>query len=58
MRQKFGTTFSEIRDAIEEMSVNLRKLKTFLRDCYPDLSPQLARTHLMTYWKLLKRNVH
>ena len=42
MRLEFGTTFSKIRDAIKEASVTLENLKTFLRDCYPDLSPQLA----------------
>ena len=54
MRLKFGTTFSEIRDAIEETSVNLGKLKTFLRDCYPDLSPQLARTSSNTLDDILE----
>ena len=44
MRLEFGTTFNKIRDAIKETSVTLENLKIFFRDCYPDLSPQLART--------------
>ena len=54
MRVKFGTTFSEIRDAIEEMPVTSEKLKTFLRDCYPDFSPQLARTSSNTLDDILE----
>ena len=44
MRLEFGTTFSKIRDAIKETTVTLEDLNLFLRDCYPDLSPQLAHT--------------
>ena len=54
MRVKFGTTFNKIQDAIEETSVTLEKLKTFLRDCYPDLSPQLGRTSSNTLDDILE----
>ena len=42
MRLEFGTTFSKIRDAIKETSITLENLKGFLKDCYPDIGPQLA----------------
>ena len=48
MRVKFGTTFNKIRNVIKEMSVTCENLKTFLQDCYPDLTPQLSRTSTNT----------
>ena len=54
MRLEFGTTFSKIRDAIKETSVTLENLKTFLRDCYPDLSPQLTHTSSNTLDDILE----
>ena len=54
MRLEFGTTFSKIRDAIKEASVTLENLKTCLRDCYPDLSPQLAHTSTNTLDDILE----
>ena len=48
MRVKFGTTFNKIRNVIKETSITSENLKIFLRDCYPDLTPQLARPSTYT----------
>ena len=48
MRVKFGTTFNKIRNVIKETSITSEKLKTFLQDCYPDLTPQLAHPSINT----------
>lgn len=42
MRVKFGTTFNKIRDAINDTSLPVNRLKCFLQDCYPELTPKLT----------------
>ena len=42
MRVKFGTTFNKIRDAINDTSLTVNRLKCFLQDCYPELTPKLT----------------
>ena len=54
MRQKFGMTFSKIRDTMKEASTNFKNLKTFLWDCYLYLSPQLAHTRSNTLDDILE----
>ena len=42
MRVKFGITFNKIRDAINDTSLTVKRLKYFLQDCYPELTPKLT----------------
>ena len=53
MRIKFGTTFNKVRDAIKETPLTAEKLKYYLLDCYPDLTPQLSHPSINTIDRIL-----
>ena len=45
IRKKFAITFSKIRDAINEKNPPLEKLKRFIADGYPHLSPEISHAN-------------
>ena len=51
IRCKFGSTFFRVRKAILKNSTLIEDLKTFLKDIFPDLKPQLA--HVKTIDEIL-----
>lgn len=44
IRVKFGIAFNKIRSAIKESPLTPDDLKSFLNDCYSDLTPQLTHS--------------
>ena len=53
MRIKFGTTFAKVRDAIKKTPLTIEKLKCYLLDCYPELTPQLSHPSINTIDSIL-----
>ena len=53
MRIKFGTTFNKVQDAVKETPVTAEKLKYYLLDCYPELTPQLSHPNINTIDSIL-----
>ena len=48
IRVKFGIAFNKIRSAIKESPLTSDDLKSFLNDCYSDLTPQLTHSNSNT----------
>ena len=53
MRLEFGATFNKVRDAIKETSLTAEKLKSYILDCYPDLTPRLSHPTINTIDNIL-----